>query len=59
MRFGDSAIHYELRVWIDDFAQWPRIHTEVAAAVYAALQDAGMHIAFPQREVRIVGGPRT
>jgi len=59
MRFGDSAIHYELRVWVEDFAQWHQIQTEVAAAVYAGLHSAGMHIAFPQREVRIVGGPET
>ena len=57
MRFGDSAIHFELRVWIDDFAQWVQIHTELAAALYRALQGAGMHIPFPQREVRLVGGP--
>jgi small-conductance mechanosensitive channel len=57
MRFGDSAIHFELRVWIDDFAQWVQIHTELAAAVYAALQNAGMHIPFPQREVRLVRDP--
>jgi len=59
MRFGDSAIHFELRVWIDDFAQWVQIHTELAAVVYRALQGAGMHIAFPQREVRLVGGPES
>jgi small-conductance mechanosensitive channel len=59
MSFGESAIHYELRVWTDDIAQWPQIHTELAAAVYTALQGAGMHIAFPQREVRLVGGPET
>ena len=59
LSFGESAIHYELRVWTDDIAQWPQIHTELAAAVYTALQGAGMHIAFPQREVRIVGGPET
>ena len=58
-RFGDSAIHYELRVWVEDFAQWAEIHTEVAAAVYRALQGAGMQIPFPQQEVRFVGGPET
>ena len=54
MRFGDSAIHYELRVWVEDFAEWAQIHNEVAAAVYTALQSAGMHIPFPQQEVHIV-----
>jgi potassium-dependent mechanosensitive channel len=57
MSFGQSAINYELRVWVEDFSQWARIHTEVAAAVYRALHGAGMYIPFPQQEVRIVGTP--
>jgi small-conductance mechanosensitive channel len=52
--FGDSAINFELRAWTDHFEQWFQIRSELAGAVYTALQDAGMHIPLPQREVRIV-----
>ena len=56
--FGDSAINYELRAWTADFGQWFQIHSELAAAMYTALQEAGMQIPLPQREVRVLGdGP--
>jgi small-conductance mechanosensitive channel len=52
--FGDSAINYELRAWTADFGQWFQIHSELASAVYTALQEAGMQIPLPQREVRLI-----
>jgi small-conductance mechanosensitive channel len=52
--FGDSAIDFELRAWTSQFEGWATIRSELAIAVYAALQGAGMTIPFPQREVRLV-----
>jgi potassium-dependent mechanosensitive channel len=52
--FGDSAIDFELRAWTNQFERWPAIRSELAIAVYAALQGEGMTIPFPQREVRLV-----
>jgi potassium-dependent mechanosensitive channel len=52
--FGDSTINYELRAWTDDIGQWAQIHSELAAAVYTALQGAGLEIPFPQRVVRVL-----
>ena len=52
--FGDSSINFELRAWTNRFEQWPRIRTELAAAVYTALHAAGMTFPFPQREVRLL-----
>jgi potassium-dependent mechanosensitive channel len=52
--FGDSAIDFELRAWTSQFERWATIRSELAIAVYAALQGAGMTIPFPQREVRLV-----
>jgi small-conductance mechanosensitive channel len=49
--FGDSAIDFELRAWTSQFERWVTIRSELAIAVYAALQGAGMTIPFPQREV--------
>ncbi len=57
--FGDNGINYELRAWTADFAQWVQIQSELASAVYTALQGAGMSIPFPQRDVRIVRVPGT
>jgi small-conductance mechanosensitive channel len=52
--FGDSSINFELRAWTNRYERWPRIQTELAAALYAALHAAGMTIPFPQREVRVL-----
>ena len=52
--FGDSSINFELRAWTNLFERWPRIRTELAAAIYAALHAAGMSLPFPQREVRVL-----
>ena len=53
-KFDDSSINFELRAWTSQFEGWPKVQTELAAGVYAALHAAGMSIAFPQREVRIL-----
>jgi potassium-dependent mechanosensitive channel len=59
-KFDNSSINFELRAWTSQFEGWPKVQTELAAGVYAALHAAGMSIAFPQREVRILhDGPAT
>jgi potassium-dependent mechanosensitive channel len=54
MKFDDSSIDFELRAWTNQFERWPKIQTELAAGVYAALHAAGMSLPFPQREVRVL-----
>lgn len=54
VKYGDSALEYELRVWTDQFDQSTQIQSELAAAVYAAAQAEGMSFPFPQREVRLL-----
>ncbi len=56
--YGDSAINYELRAWTDRFDQSTQIQSELAAAVYEAVQAAGMSFPFPQREVRLLQDDR-
>ena len=53
-KFDNSSIDFELRAWTNQFEGWPKVQTELAAGVYAALHAAGMSIPFPQREVRIL-----
>ena len=55
--FGDSSINFELRAWTDQFDQWFQIRSELAAAVYDAVQAAGISFPFPQREVRLLQDP--
>ncbi|HVO83664.1 MAG TPA: mechanosensitive ion channel domain-containing protein, partial [Syntrophobacteria bacterium] len=52
--FGDSSINFELRAWTDQFMGWSKIRSELAVAVYDAVQEAGMSFPFPQREVRVL-----
>ncbi len=58
--YGDSAINFELRVWINlaaDLTNVPQIRSDLNAAVYDAVKAAGMSFPFPQREVRLLGDP--
>lgn len=55
VRFGDSAIEFELRAWVVDGDRLPIVKTEVAVALSLALEAAGIEIPFPQREVTVRG----
>ncbi|MCB2170211.1 MAG: mechanosensitive ion channel [Deltaproteobacteria bacterium] len=60
--YGDSAINFELRVWINlaaDLTNVPQIRSDLNAAVYDAVMAAGMSFPFPQREVRLLGDPES
>jgi len=51
--FGDSAIVFDVFVWIADPADRFPAEDELNMALYRALQDAGIQIPYPQREVRV------
>lgn len=53
--YGDSSINFELRVWPRQFGQAAQVKSDLAAAVYDAVNTAGMSFPFPQREVRLLG----
>ena len=56
-RFADSGIELELGVWIGDpEAGMLSIRSELNLAVWRAFQEAGIHIPYPQREMRILSG---
>ena len=57
LAFGESSLDMQLRVWTANIDQWMRIKSEIALAVYAALQEAGIGIPFPQREVLLKSAP--
>ncbi len=57
MGYGDSAINFELRVWPNHINQAAQVKNDLAAAVYDAINAAGMSFPFPQREVRVLRDP--
>jgi small-conductance mechanosensitive channel len=50
--FGDSSLNFELRAWtrLDD---WLRVSTETTVKVNNALNEAGLEIPFPQRDLHL------
>jgi small-conductance mechanosensitive channel len=56
--FGDSAVDVELLCWIRDPVLRGRASHLLNKGVYAAFDEAGIGIPFPQRDVHVVeGGP--
>ena len=54
VRFGESSLDFELRAWTAvDFL---RVGSELRVAVNRALNDAGIEIPFPQRDLHLKSG---
>ena len=51
--FGDSALDFEIRAFVDAFEKRLRVRHEIHVAVARALADAGIEIPFPQRDLHI------
>lgn len=51
--FGDSAIGYDVFVWIDDPAAHPAVRDELNVALYDSLTEAGIEMPAPQRDVTL------
>ncbi len=51
--FGDNALVLSLRCYIDDIDFRLRTITEINQAIYREMNDAGIEIAFPQRDVHL------
>ena len=55
LEFGDSALKFRIRWWLDSYVDTRRMFDSVNTAVYNALNEAGIEIPFPQRVVTHVG----
>ncbi len=53
LAFDASAIAYELRIWIEDVAQAPRIASDVRARVWEEFRREGIVIPYPVQTVEI------
>ncbi|KAA3642866.1 MAG: mechanosensitive ion channel family protein [Chloroflexi bacterium] len=51
LQFGDSALVFRVRWWLDSYEDTRRMFDRVNTAMYAALRAADVEIPFPQRDV--------
>jgi small-conductance mechanosensitive channel len=51
--FGESALNFELRVWVSNFDDAIAVQSELSMAVNAALREAGISVPFPQRDLHL------
>lgn len=51
MDFGDNSVRYDVMIWMPDPWEIMRAMSEVHEAVWWALKDAGVTIAFPQLDI--------
>ena len=51
--FGDSALNFQLLCWVDDPILRGRVIDALSTGVYNALNQAGIDIPFPQRDLNI------
>ena len=54
--FGDSALEFELLVWIAEPGQQPEIRSNLNFSIQACLRKHGIEIPFPQRDVNLATG---
>ncbi len=53
--FGDSSVNYDIDVWIDDANDSRGRKSDIHEAIWRALKDSGITIAFPQLDVHLDG----
>jgi small-conductance mechanosensitive channel len=51
--FGDSALIFELRIWIRQIRRRFDVSSEINFAIDRAFRDAGIEIPFPQRDLHV------
>ncbi|MCL4870445.1 MAG: mechanosensitive ion channel family protein [Anaerolineae bacterium] len=54
LEFGDSALNFRVRCWIEHYIETRRIIDKMNTALYKALYEANIVIPFPQRDVHLV-----
>jgi small-conductance mechanosensitive channel len=55
--FGDSALNFELHFWVMQDNNWYRVRSEIAMEMMKRLDEAGIEIPFPQRDLHIRSVP--
>ncbi len=57
LEFGDSALVFRVRWWLESYTDTRRMFDKVNTAIYKSLNEAGIDIPFPQREITYKAGP--
>lgn len=52
--FAESALIFRVRCWIEHYIETRRILDKMNSALYNALNEAGIGIPFPQRDLHLV-----
>lgn len=52
LEFGDSALIFRVRWWLDSYVDTRRMFDRVNTALYNALSEAGIELPFPQLDLR-------
>jgi small-conductance mechanosensitive channel len=55
-RFGDSAIHFQLLVWVQDPRDRGRETNNLLRMIHSAFQEQGIEIPYPKRDVQLTAG---
>ena len=55
MDTGESALEFQLLVWIPDPRERGRIESDLRLAIVKRFRADGVSVPFPQREVRLLG----
>jgi len=53
VRFGESSLDFEVRVWTPEYDESIRVGSEVRTSIVAAFRQAGIEIPFPQRDLHV------
>ena len=51
--FGDNALTFNLRVWVDTFGHRREAESDLRTAIYRVFNEHGIEIAFPQLDVHL------
>jgi len=51
LQFGESSLIFRVRWWLDSYVETRRMFDRVNTAMYIALNNAGVRIPFPQRDI--------
>jgi small-conductance mechanosensitive channel len=55
LRFGESSLDFELRVWVLDAEERIKVQSELHQAIDRSFREAKIEIAFPQRDLHLRG----
>ncbi len=57
IKFADSGMGLELRVWISDPEKGPNaVRSDICLAIWRAFKEAGITIPYPQRDLHVKSG---